>query len=57
MGSVVQSIQKEHGLDNYQKVKKESVLEMVRLHFAETCHALAACRGTALTAVQDLPAM
>ena len=25
----VQSIQKEHGLDDFQKVKKESVLEMV----------------------------
>ena len=45
MGCVVQSIQKEHGLDNYQKVKKESVLEMVSFHTAETCHALVACRG------------
>jgi hypothetical protein len=26
----VQAIQKEHGLDNYEKVKRESVLEMVR---------------------------
>ena len=25
----MQSIQKEHGLDDFQKVKKESVLEMV----------------------------
>ena len=27
----VQSIQKEHGLDNFEKVKKESVLEMVSI--------------------------
>ena len=26
-----QTIQKEHGLDNYDKMKKESILEMVRL--------------------------
>ena len=26
----LQAIQKEHGLDNYEKVKRESVLEMVR---------------------------
>ena len=27
----MQSIQKEHGLDDFQKVKKESVLEMVSI--------------------------
>jgi hypothetical protein len=29
-GSFKQAIQKEHGLDDLQKVKKESILEMVR---------------------------
>lgn len=30
VGMCVQAIQKEHGLDDYAKVKKESILEMVR---------------------------
>jgi hypothetical protein len=55
--SVVQSIQKEHGLDNYQKVKKESVLEMVSFLCAETCRALTACRGVAPNGLQDLSVM
>jgi len=31
----VESIQKEHGLDNYQKVKKESVLEMYKAQLSK----------------------
>ena len=35
----MQSIQKEHGLDDFQKVKKESVLEMVSTSVVQ-CNAM-----------------